>query len=125
MSVKRFDKIWEPEYVFPYLKKLYDCEDVVKKYISEKMYLVGSRGKTPLDEWDKLKGKDWDVLIETNRIIRHPNLLVEDNYNVDILVIGPEKIIEAQRKNRYNGCKGGIEIFPNTPEEFKKYLIIK
>lgn len=115
MSRKNFDKIWEPKNVFLYLEKFFNF------YKCKKIYLVGSRGKT--DDWNDLDGKDWDVLIEHDEIIRNPNSLVHKKYHVDILYMGDKKRIERIRQHGYNGCKGGIEIFPNTPEKYKQFLI--
>jgi len=114
------DKFWKTKDVLPYLYSFFNYHKGIK------MYIVGSRGKTKIEDWDDiLKGKDWDVLIQTNKDVFMPNNLVHKKYHVDILWMGNEEKLEKYRNIGYNGCKGGFELFPNIPDELKKFLVIK
>jgi hypothetical protein len=119
MSKILLDKIWETKDMIPYLESFFSFHK------AKKMYLLGSRGKTPYENWDKLKGKDWDILIEFDKEVSWPNQLVHKKYHLDILYMGNKKQINIVRNIGYNGCKGGYEIFPNTPDFLKEFLINK
>lgn len=117
MSRTNLNKKWLIKDVFPYLRSFFIFHKC------KKMYILGSRGKLPVEEWDeKLKGKDWDILIVSD-YVKSPNSLVHKMFNVDIMYMGEEEKINNIRKLGYNGCTGGFEIFPETPEILKKYLI--
>jgi len=122
MSAIRFDKYWQEEAVMPYLKELFDTHNC------RKMYLMGSRGKVPFEEWEKLKGKDWDVMLETDEPHEYQGYkkLIDPSYHVDIMYIGDNlERIQLYRNIGYDGCRGGFELFPNTPEQLKEFLTNK
>lgn len=121
MSFKREDLITCPTLVIPYLEYLfYEKIPLVCKPVA--MYLVGSRGRTPVVDWEKLDGKDWDVLIVGPRRVNNTRLWGMDNgYYIDIVFNTPE-IIERMRQNNYRGSGYGIELFPNTDESVKEFL---
>ena len=52
--------------------------------------------------------------------------LIDPEYHIDIMYIGNNfDKIHIYRNIGYNGCKGGFELFPNTPEELKEFLTNK
>jgi hypothetical protein len=121
MSKIDLNKKHNPEDVIPYLFDLfYNQIPIVSKPI--KMYLVGSRGRTEFKDWEKLYGKDWDLLIEFTHYIRNPRKIIDISYNIDILRCDKKEIIEKMLTNNYTGDSGGFELFPNTPEFLKKYI---
>jgi hypothetical protein len=121
MSQKRFDLKSEPELVIPYLKELF--ESIIPDYFQPtKMYLVGSRGRNKLEDWEKLNGSDWDILIETKHLITNTRIWgIDKGYHLEI-VCNDKDMIDRLRNNKYHGDGKGIELFPNTPKEFKKFL---
>lgn len=120
MSIPNLNKYWKTKDVLPYL------ENFFKYHNAEKMYIVGSRGKTPIKDWDNmLIGKDWDILVQINSYVKVPNLLVHKKFNVDILRMGKKDFIESFRQIGYDGCTGGFELFPETPKELEIFKIIK
>ena len=53
----------------------------------EAIYLVGSRGKIPQENWDTLEGKDWDVIFQTKLQVNNTRVWTSDlNYHIDLLV---------------------------------------
>ncbi len=120
MSILNKKLITDPKLVIPYLQYLfYDKIPLVCE--PHKMYLIGSRGRTPVEDWGKLDGKDWDILIETTHRVMDTYLWYS-NYYLEI-VCGDKALIDMMRGNNYRGSGLGIEIFPNTPESLKQFLI--
>jgi len=108
--------------VIPYLQELY--YNIIPKYARVgKMYLVGSRGRTTIDNWNKLKGKDWDIFVETDHLINNTTKEwgIKKGYYIEIICDKVE-VINKLRQNDYYGSGKGIELFPNTPIEFKPYI---
>lgn len=122
MSRLRKDLITNKEEVLPFLRDLYN--NFPKYYTKGRMYLVGSRGRIPIDKWGRLEGKDWDILIETSHLITNTKIWgLDKGYYIEI-VCNTEDVIQRMRQNNYKGEGSGmgIELFPNTPEKIKKYL---
>lgn len=121
MSRRNLDKKYSPEDIIPYLYSLfYERMPKVSKPI--RMYLVGSRGRLPLEEWGILKGKDWDIVVEFDHCMRDANSLIDSEYNIEIMCCDTKNVVDSVRSNNYKGSGKGIELFPDTPEEFKKFL---
>ncbi|MGE4512855.1 MAG: hypothetical protein AB7E26_03430 [Chryseobacterium sp.] len=60
MSQVKPEAIWQHDKVLPYIvtrlkEKISDITAV------EKIILFGSRGRLPLEQWNKFQGKDWDI----------------------------------------------------------------
>ena len=121
MSRLRPDLITDPALVIPFLKKLF--EETLLPFRAEKMYLVGSRGRTPLEQWGTLEGKDYDILIVTPAKITNTKIwTLTQSYYIEINC-NTNYRIQSIRKNNYGGDGAGIELFPNTPDEFKSFIL--
>ena len=91
MSQVKTHLIWQHEKVLPYLfGELKTKIEAVRPV--EKIYLFGSRAKTPVSEWTQLEGKDWDILVIagfpivntkvwTSQMGYHIDLIIRDNKN--------------------------------------------
>ena len=125
MSRSLKNKITDKELVIPYLYNLFYKCGIKKNFNIDKIYLVGSRGRNSVEDWDKsfIKYKDWDLLIQTNRKIKHPNLWIDNKYHIEIIICDTEDKVTMIRGNNRGGSGLGFELFPNTPEELKIYII--
>jgi hypothetical protein len=121
MSSLNLNKKHKPEDVMPYLYNLF-YNEIPRVAKPIKMYLVGSRGRLDFNEWEKLEGKDWDLLIEFDHYIRNQKKILNPEFNVDIMRCDTYEKINHIRNFSYKGDSRGFEIFPNTPEFLKKYI---
>ncbi|SDI59455.1 hypothetical protein SAMN05421846_11066 [Chryseobacterium taeanense] len=97
MSQVKPEAIWQHDKVLPYIvtrlkEKISDITAV------EKIILFGSRGRLPLEQWNKFQGKDWDILVQAKCKVKNAHVLVEGDYHLDLLVLNKEhteKFIET------------------------------
>ena len=83
----------------------------------KKIYLFGSRGRTPTDEWKSLEGKDWDIYIVTAFPIVNTRIWThEKNYHIDLMINTEEK--GKKFLNNYTSC---VELFPNNKLNIKDF----
>jgi hypothetical protein len=99
MSRVQLEAIWQHDQVLPYIlttlkEKIDDITAV------EKIFLFGSRGRVPFDEWDTLEGKDWDVLVQARCKLKNAYILIDQDYYLDLLVLDEETIKEHYSKNK-------------------------
>jgi hypothetical protein len=105
MSRVKSESIWQHEKVLPYI--LTTLKDKINDITAvEKIFLFGSRGRIPFENWKELEGKDWDVLIQAKCKLKNALVLVDENYHLDLLVLNEEQTKDF--------CKTIItkEIFP-------------
>jgi predicted nucleotidyltransferase len=118
MSQIKMEKIWQHEYVLPYilngLKEKIEAITPIKQ-----IYLYGSRARTPISDWHKLEGKDWDIMVVCAFPIVNTSVWTTDlNYHIDLTVTTQERI---DRFAKYN-----IPIVALFPEnELETFLMIK
>ncbi|GEJ47977.1 hypothetical protein [Chryseobacterium sp. ON_d1] len=97
MSQVKPEAIWQHDKVLPYiLTTLKDKIDDITAV--EKIFLFGSRGRIPFDEWNTLEGKDWDVLVQAKCKLKNAHTLLDKDYYLDLLVLDEETI----QKHYYN-----------------------
>lgn len=85
--------IWQHEKVLPYIltslkEKINDITAV------EKIILFGSRGRLPVERWNELEGKDWDVLVQAGFKLKNADVLVDEDYHLDLLVLDKARVNE-------------------------------
>ncbi|WP_332453303.1 hypothetical protein [Chryseobacterium aquaticum] len=86
MSRVKPEAIWQHDKVLPYI--LTRLKDKINEITAvEKILLFGSRGRLPLERWNELEGKDWDVLVQAKCKLKNAKVLVEENYHLDLLVL--------------------------------------
>ncbi|WP_412851045.1 hypothetical protein ACL0VS_10150 [Chryseobacterium sp. PMSZPI] len=91
MSQVKLGAIWQHEKVLPYiLTTLKDKIDDITTV--EKIFLFGSRARVPMEQWDELEGKDWDVLVQAKCKLKNAQVLVNTDYHLDLIVLDEEKI---------------------------------
>ena len=103
------DMIWQHDKVLPYL-----FGDLKKKIEAispiEKIYPYGSRSRTPVKDWQKLEGKDWDILIVCKFPIVNTRVwTTELNYYIDLKITDP-----AGAASFFKYKKDEIELYPNN-----------
>lgn len=91
MSQVKPESIWQHEKVLPYIltslkDKINDITEV------EKIIIFGSRGRLPVERWDELQGKDWDILVQVRCKVKNAGVLVGENYHLDLLVLDEEQV---------------------------------
>ncbi|MBO6185300.1 MAG: hypothetical protein J6O88_11545 [Chryseobacterium sp.] len=91
MSQVKPESIWQHEKVLPYIltslkDKINDITEV------EKIIIFGSRGRLPVERWDELQGKDWDILVQARCKVKNAGVLVGENYHLDLLVLDEEQV---------------------------------
>jgi hypothetical protein len=109
MSQVKMDMIWQHQKVLPYiLNGLRQKIDAITPM--QRMYLIGSRGRTPISQWDTLEGKDWDVLVICRFPIVNTTVWTQAlNYHIDLLVTTPQK------ENNYLKNAGTyVELYPEN-----------
>lgn len=85
--------IWQHEKVLPYI--LTSLKDKINDITAvEKIILFGSRGRLPVERWNELEGKDWDVVIQARCKLRNAHILVDENYHLDLLVLDKDQTEE-------------------------------
>ena len=99
MSRVKTEAIWQHEQVLPYI--LTRLKDKINEITAvEKILLFGSRGRLPLERWNELEGKDWDVLVQAKCKLKNAHVLVEEGYHLDLLVLDgnqTEKFIQNMK----------------------------
>jgi hypothetical protein len=90
MSRVKTESIWQHDKVLPYI--LTSLKEKINAITTvEKIILFGSRGRLPVERWNELEGKDWDVLVQAGCKLKNPHVLVEQNYHLDLLVLDKEQ----------------------------------
>lgn len=78
--------IWQHGKVLPYI--LTSLKDKINDMTAvEKIILFGSRGRIPVERWDELEGKDWDIVVQARCKLRNAHILVDEGYHLDLLVL--------------------------------------
>lgn len=91
MSKVNTGAIWQHDKVLPYI--LSCLKDKISKITSvEKILLFGSRGRLPLDRWSELEGKDWDIVVQARCKLKNANVLVDEGYHIDLVVLNEEQV---------------------------------
>ncbi|MCY1659387.1 hypothetical protein [Chryseobacterium sp. SL1] len=86
MSRVKTESIWQHDKVLPYI--LTSLKDKINEITAvEKILLFGSRGRLPLERWNELEGKDWDILVQAKYKLKNAHVLVEEGYHLDLLVL--------------------------------------
>lgn len=99
MSKVKLEAIWQHEKVLPYIlttlkNKIEDITAV------EKIFLFGSRGRVPFENWKELEGKDWDILVQAKFKLKNSHVLVDEGYYVDLFVLDEESIQKYYSQNK-------------------------
>lgn len=98
MSRVKYEAIWQHNKVLPYI--LTTLKDKIEEITPvEKIFLFGSRGRVPFENWKELEGKDWDVLVQTKFKLKNAQVLVDKDYHLDLLVLDEERIKTNYSKN--------------------------
>lgn len=91
MSRVKLEAIWQHEKVLPYI--LTTLKEKISEITAvEKIFLFGSRGRVPFEDWGTLEGKDWDVLVQAKCKLKNAHVLLDKEYYVDLLVLDEENI---------------------------------
>lgn len=107
MSRVKLEVIWQHEKVLPYI--LTTLKDKISEITAvEKIFLFGSRGRVPFEEWDTLEGKDWDVLVQAKCKLKNAHVLLDKDYYVDLLVLDEGSI------EKYHLGKNLKMVFPEN-----------
>ncbi|CAD7802327.1 hypothetical protein CHRY9390_00912 [Chryseobacterium aquaeductus] len=86
MSRVKPEAIWQHDKVLPYI--LTRLKDKINEITAvEKIILFGSRGRLPLERWNELEGKDWDILVQTRCKLKNTRVLLNEEYHLDLLVL--------------------------------------
>lgn len=96
MSRVKPEAIWQHDQVLPYI--LTSLKDKINEITAvEKIILFGSRGRLPIEFWNELEGKDWDVLVQAKCKLKNAHILVEEGYHLDLLVLDESQLKEFCR----------------------------
>lgn len=117
MSKVKLETIWQHEQVLPYI--LNELKQKIDNITTvEKIYLFGSRAKTPVEDWHRLEGKDWDIIVQAKFKLTNTHIWTTDkNYHIDLYVVSKE-----QAKKLLQDTGKTLELFPCNVLE---YLMIK
>jgi len=86
MSRLKPESIWQHENMLPYI--LTSLKDKINEITTvEKILLFGSRGRLPLERWNELEGKDWDILVQAGCKLKNARVLLDEEYHLDLLVL--------------------------------------
>jgi hypothetical protein len=111
MSQVKPEIIWQHDQVLPYI--LTSLKDKINEITAvEKIILFGSRGRLPLESWNELQGKDWDILVQAQCKLKNARVLVDEDYHLDLLILDKnqtEKFIENMETK---------ELFPTNELEY-------
>jgi hypothetical protein len=109
MSQVKLHMIWQHNIVLPYiLGQLRQTIEAITPI--DYIYLVGSRAYTPIEEWNKLDGKDWDILVVCSFPIVNTAVWTTDlNYNIDLIVTNSQKAAAL-----LHNARNAIELYPNN-----------
>jgi hypothetical protein len=108
MSQVKHNMIWQHNTVLPYiLGQLRQTIEAITPV--QAIYLYGSRAYTPVQEWAKHDGKDWDVLVVCHfAIINTKVWTIEKNYYIDLTVAEAKKAASFLQQHSH-----AIELYPN------------
>lgn len=117
MGKVKLETIWQHHKVLPYI--LNELKQKIENITPvEKIYLFGSRAKTPLEDWHRLEGKDWDIIVQAGCKLTNTQIWTTDkNYHIDLYVVN-----EEQAKKLLQDTGKTLELFPCNELE---YLMIK
>ncbi|WP_139420863.1 hypothetical protein [Chryseobacterium mulctrae] len=105
MSQVKPESIWQHDKVLPYI--LTSLKDKINDIATvEKIIIFGSRGRLPVERWNELEGKDWDILIQARCKVKNAGILVNKNYHLDLLVL------DAAQTHQFCQNRTVKEIFP-------------
>ncbi|UWX59773.1 hypothetical protein N0B40_15300 [Chryseobacterium oranimense] len=91
MSRIKTESIWQHDKVLPYI--LTSLKEKINEITAvEKIMLFGSRGRLPLECWNELEGKDWDILVQTKCKLKNAHILVDKAYHLDLLVLDENQV---------------------------------
>ncbi|AZA47737.1 hypothetical protein EG346_05820 [Chryseobacterium carnipullorum] len=91
MSRVKPEAIWQHDKVLPYI--LTRLKDKISEITAvEKIFLFGSRGRIPFEQWEDLEGKDWDVLVQAKCKLKNAMVLVDQDYHLDLLVLDENQV---------------------------------
>jgi len=109
MSSIQLEMIWQHEQVLPYI--LNELKQLVERISPVyQIYLYGSRVKTPIQDWNQLAGKDWDIIMVCKFPIINTHIwTTAKNYHIDLSIINKQK---ASQMLTYR--KDMIVLFPNS-----------
>ena len=111
MSQVKPESIWQHDKVLPYI--LTSLKDKINDITAvEKIIIFGSRGRLPIERWNELQGKDWDILVQARCKVKNAGVLVSENYHLDLLVLDKEQV------KKFCQNKVTKEIFPTNELEF-------
>ncbi|MFN4362474.1 hypothetical protein [Chryseobacterium hispalense] len=83
--------IWQHDKVLPYI--LTNLKDKISEITTvQKIILFGSRGRLPLEQWNELEGKDWDILVQAGCKLKNAHVLVDEDYHLDLLVLDEKQV---------------------------------
>lgn len=118
MSSVQLDMVWQHEKVLPYI--LYELKQQVERITPvHKIYLYGSRAKTPVDNWNTLLGKDWDIIMVCNFPVINTHIwTTAKNYHIDLSVISKQ---QANEMLTYR--KDIVELFPGDELQINSYKL--
>lgn len=116
MGKLKLETIWQHQVVLPYI--LNDLRQKIENITPvEKIYLFGSRAKTPLEDWHRLEGKDWDIIVQAKCKLTNTQIWTTGkNYHIDLYVVS-----EEQAKQLLQNTGKTLELYPcNELEELIK-----
>lgn len=120
MSKVKLETIWQHDKVLPYIlnelrKKIENITPV------EKIYLFGSRAKTPTQDWHRLEGKDWDIIVQAGCKLANTQIWTTGkNYHIDLYVVSEEQATQLLKNTGKT-----VELFPrNELDELLKIQIL-
>ncbi|MCX6318445.1 MAG: hypothetical protein NTW29_14230 [Bacteroidetes bacterium] len=91
MSKVKTGAIWQHERVLPYI--LSCLKDRISNITPvKKILLFGSRGRLPIHRWQELEGKDWDIVVQAGCKLKNAQVLVDEGYHIDLLVLNEEQV---------------------------------
>lgn len=115
MSQVKMETIWQHELVLPYI--LNELKEKIESITPvRKIILYGSRARTPLKDWEKLEGKDWDIIVVCDFPITNTHIWTKElHYHIDLSVTTKERMDHFEKYN-----VPIIELFPRNELEITK-----
>jgi predicted nucleotidyltransferase len=109
MSQVKTDRIWQHNTVLPYI--LHELRQKIEAITPiHKIYLTGSRARTPVANWGALEGKDWDILVVCDFPIINTVVWTEDmNYHIDLVITN-----RAKAEALLHNAQRAIELYPDN-----------
>ncbi|NJM78988.1 MAG: nucleotidyltransferase domain-containing protein [Flavobacterium sp.] len=103
------ETIWQHDVVLPYI--LNELKEKIEAITPiHKIVLYGSRARTPFNDWESLKGKDWDIIVVCNFPITNTHIWTKDlGYHIDLTVTTKDRIAHFEQYNMTY-----LELFPNN-----------